>query len=67
MKKFNLSTRIELFAICTSIEIDIKTFILTSATKIEFNEEMLQKAHERRKGLNESISEDKTVFFFLRR
>ena len=46
--RFNLSTRIELFAICTSIEVDIKEFILHGEGKIAFTSDMRCKAKERK-------------------
>ena len=58
MKKFNLSTRIELFAICTSIEIDIKTFIMSSSDSIDFTQGMKDKAYDRKKGIDISKDED---------
>lgn len=52
MNKFNLGTRIELFAICSSIEIDIKKFILSSQSEIAFESEMLEKAQSRKNGVD---------------
>lgn len=48
----NLSTRIQLFAICTSIESDIKEFIKKSTGNIGFTQNMLAKAYQRRKDLS---------------
>lgn len=53
MKKFNLSTRIELFAVCTSIEQDLKSFILESTDQIDFTLDMLNKAKERKKNISD--------------
>lgn len=58
MAKFNLSIRIELFAICTSIEIDIKKFILQNNGNIAFSAEMLEKAQERKKEINSDNQEE---------
>lgn len=49
MQKLNLGTRVEMFSICTSIEYDIKHFIISSCSKIKFTDEMLKKASERNK------------------
>ena len=49
MKAFNIVNRMELFAICTAFEYDIKKFILDSNNKIPFTEEMEDKAHSREK------------------
>lgn len=49
MKKLNLGTRVEMFAICASIEYDIKNFINASGCKVNFTKEMLHKANERNK------------------
>ncbi len=43
MQKLNLGTRVEMFSICTSIEYDIKHFIISSCSKIKFTDEMLKK------------------------
>lgn len=50
--KFNLSTRIELFAICTSIEIDIKKYIMEATGEIPFTQAMRSKARQRKKGID---------------
>ena len=50
--KFNLSTRIELFAICTSLEIDIKRYITETVQEIPFTEQMIAKAKERKKDID---------------
>lgn len=47
--KFNLSTRIELFAICTSLEMDIKRYITETVQGIPFTEQMIAKAKERKR------------------
>lgn len=52
MQKLNLGTRVEMFAICASIEYDIKTFICESTSSINFTQEMLDKAKSRHKELN---------------
>lgn len=52
MKELNLGTRIVMFAICASVEYDLKKYILNTAEKIEFTEKMLSKAKERKKLLN---------------
>lgn len=51
MIKFNLSTRIELFAICVSLEVDVKDFIINNSNDIFFSENMLKKAKERKNDL----------------
>lgn len=50
MKNLNLGTRVEMFAICTSIEFDLKRFILGACSDIEFTAEMQEKAADRKKG-----------------
>ena len=50
--KFNLSTRIELFAICTSLEMDIKRYITETVQEIPFTEQMIAKAKERKKDID---------------
>lgn len=52
MDRFNLSTRIELFAICTSLETDLKQFILSSDSNINFTQTMRDKAANREKTIN---------------
>lgn len=49
MQKLNLGTRVEMFSICTSVEYDLKQFILGINSNIAFTEEMLMKAKERKK------------------
>lgn len=44
MVNINLGTRIIMFSICTSIEIDIKKFLLTNGSNIKFKEDMVSKA-----------------------
>lgn len=57
MQKLNLGTRVEMFSICTSLEFDLKQFILCMNSNIKFTEEMLKKANERKKDVdnNEEI------------
>lgn len=49
MEKFNLNTRLEMYAICSSIEYDIKNFIIDAKSSIMFNQAMLEKAKSRDK------------------
>ena len=51
MDKLNLGTRVELFAICTSLEYDLKKYIVESNSKIYFTEEMIEKAKSRKKNV----------------
>ncbi len=50
MKNLNLGTRVEMFSICTSIEFDLKRFILDACSDLEFTTEMREKAADRKKG-----------------
>lgn len=54
MKKLNLSTRIELFAVCTSIEHDLKKFILASTSQLNFTSDMICKAKNRKKNIKDN-------------
>ena len=47
MQKLNLGTRVEMFAICASIEYDIKKFICKATSTIDFTQEMRDKAKSR--------------------
>lgn len=47
----DLGTRVEMFSICTSVEFDLKQFILGINSNIKFTEEMLMKAKERKKDI----------------
>lgn len=47
MHKLNLGTRVEMFAICSSLEYDIKKFICESTSTINFTNEMRDKAKSR--------------------
>ncbi len=47
MQKLNLGTRVEMFAICASIEYDIKSFICKATSSIDFTQEMRDKAKSR--------------------
>lgn len=51
MQKLNLGTRVEMFSICTSLEYDIKQYIISMNSKIKFTEEMSKKANERKKNI----------------
>lgn len=51
MEKLNIGTRVEMFSICASIEYDLKAFILSSTSKIEFTDVMKNKANERSKDI----------------
>jgi len=53
MKKLNLGTRVEMFAICTSLEFDLKKYILEINNDVKFTEEMIEKAKDRRKDAKE--------------
>lgn len=57
MKPFNLSARIVMFAICSSLEYDIKQFILNCKSHIIFNEEMIRKANFRQSTIDISHQE----------
>ncbi len=57
MDRFNLSTRIELFAICTSLETDLKNFILLSDDNINFTQAMREKAIQREKSIDANNDE----------
>lgn len=48
MQKLNLGTRVEMFSICSSIEYDLKKFILETNSEINFTSEMRAKAIERK-------------------
>ena len=48
MQKLNLGTRVEMFSICSSIEYDLKKFILETNSDINFTSEMRAKAKERK-------------------
>ena len=52
MQKLNLGTRVEMFAICASIEYDLKKFISEANNSINFSQEMLDKAKSRSTILN---------------
>lgn len=52
MQKLNLGTRVEMFAICSSIEFDIKKFISESTSTINFTQDMRDKAKSRSNELN---------------
>lgn len=47
MQKLNLGTRVEMFAICASIEYDIKNFICEAVGSVNFTQEMRDKAKSR--------------------
>ena len=47
--RLSLSTRIIMFAICTSLEHDIKKFIVTKSVKVGFSEAQIKKATSRKK------------------
>ncbi|WP_242294603.1 NB-ARC domain-containing protein [Bacillus cereus group sp. BfR-BA-01381] len=49
MQHLNLSTRVLMFSVCTSLEYDLRKFLLSSGTEIRFTEQMLQKAKKRSK------------------
>ena len=55
MQRLNLGTRVEMFSICSSIEYDLKNFIIQSKTDINFTKEMREKACDRKKGLNSDL------------
>lgn len=58
MKELNLGTRIIMFSICSSIEYDIKQYILKADNNIEFTETMIDKAKERKKDIQLNMSQD---------
>ena len=55
MQKLNLGTRVEMFSICSSIEYDLKKFIVDSNSDIKFTSEMKAKATERRASINDNV------------
>lgn len=55
MQKLNLGTRVEMFSICSSIEYDLKKFIVESNSDIKFTSEMKAKATERRANINDNV------------
>ena len=44
MKRFNLSTRILMFAICISMEYDLKKYIINCTSEVDFSQDMISKA-----------------------
>lgn len=58
MQKLNLGTRVEMFAICASLEYDLKFFMLQVCEKIEFTEDMIKKAKDRKKDI---VSEEEIL------
>ncbi|WP_169305237.1 NB-ARC domain-containing protein [Priestia megaterium] len=54
MGYFNLSSRIVMFSICTSLEYDLKNFILLG-NKIEYTQQMIEKAKQRKKGIDLTV------------
>ncbi|MDD4088933.1 MAG: NB-ARC domain-containing protein [Tissierellia bacterium] len=57
MMLFNLSSRIVMFSICSSLEFDLKKFII-SGKSVNFTKEMQQKAKLRNKNLDLSRKEE---------
>lgn len=57
MNPFNLSTRVVMFAICSSLEYDLKKFILDAGKNVDFTKQMLDKARFREKKLNDKDQE----------
>lgn len=47
MQHLNLPSRIVMFSICSSIEYDIKKYILNCTSEIEFDKDMIEKVKER--------------------
>lgn len=47
MQHLNLSTRVLMFSICTSLEYDLRSFILNNGTNIGFSNNMIEKAKKR--------------------
>lgn len=52
MKELNLNTRVLMFAVCTSIEFDLRKFINDEPTNVAINKELIHKAKNRNKFLN---------------
>ncbi|SFK48913.1 NB-ARC domain-containing protein [Halobacillus dabanensis] len=57
MDYFNLSSRVVMFSICTSLEYDLKSFILETGD-IYFTETMVKKSKDRNKKLNQNEPEE---------
>lgn len=55
MQKLNLGTRVEMFSICSSIEYDLKKFIVESNTDIKFTSEMKSKAVDRKANIENDV------------
>ena len=55
VQKLNLGTRVEMFSICSSIEYDLKRFIVESKSDIKFTAEMKSKASERKANFNDNV------------
>lgn len=49
MEKFNLNNRILMFAVCSSIEFDLRNFISTNKPVIPLTSELIEKAKSRKK------------------
>ncbi|MEM5014564.1 NB-ARC domain-containing protein [Niallia taxi] len=47
MQHLNLSTRVLMFSICTSLEFDLRNFITNSGSDIPFSEKLIEKAKNR--------------------
>ncbi|MGG3575242.1 NB-ARC domain-containing protein [Bacillus gobiensis] len=57
MDYFNLSSRVVMFSICTSLEYDLKSFILETSD-IYFTDAMVKKSKDRNKKLDQNESEE---------
>jgi len=53
MQRLNLGTRVEMFSICSSIEYDLKNYILESSSNVHFTKDMLAKANQRKADIND--------------
>ncbi|WP_394627023.1 tetratricopeptide repeat protein [Bacillus cereus] len=49
MQHLNLSTRVLMFSVCTSLEYDLRNFLATSGSEITFTQNMFEKAKNRAK------------------
>lgn len=61
MQHLNLSTRILMFSICTSLEFDLRNFITTAGSEIPFSAKMLEKAKSRSKVAITNADTDKVL------
>ena len=55
MQKLNLGTRVEMFSICSSVEYDLKKYIIETNSDIKFTLEMKSKAAERKANSKDDV------------